>query len=208
MLTFMCYLAMKVARERRSSVLASNAIHHRVDSMTGIVTLLAILGANMFQNAAWLDPVGGLLISIMVFHAGYANSLQAFQELVDRGIDDQTKRSVRKNAQAALAKVDEGHRVEFRDVSGIKSGQNFLVDIEAVVPGDWTVNSLKNVEDAIRLEVGAKVRGARRIRLRFVSTDSKDAGHFDEYISGSVFQDQAKEKSDEASPDEKHQSKS
>lgn len=34
---------MKVARERKTSVLASNTAHYRVDSLTGIVTLFAIL---------------------------------------------------------------------------------------------------------------------------------------------------------------------
>ncbi|KAI0879593.1 cation efflux family-domain-containing protein [Hypoxylon argillaceum] len=87
---------MKVARERKSSVLASNAIHHRIDSLTGIVTLAVILGANFFQHAAWLDPVGGLLISLMVVKAGAENTLDALFELADRGIDDEVKSSIRK----------------------------------------------------------------------------------------------------------------
>ena len=48
--------AMKVARERKSSVLASNAVHHRVDSLTGIVTLFAILGANFFKTPPGSTP--------------------------------------------------------------------------------------------------------------------------------------------------------
>ena len=82
---------MKVARERKSSVLASNAVHHRVDSLTGIVTLAVILGANFMQNAAWLDPVGGLLISLMVIRAGAENTVSSLQELADRGIDTKSK---------------------------------------------------------------------------------------------------------------------
>ena len=80
---------MKVARERKSSVLASNAVHHRVDSLTGIVTLFAILGANFLQNAAWLDPVGGLLISLLVIKAGWGNTISALYELADKGIDEE-----------------------------------------------------------------------------------------------------------------------
>ena len=177
---------MKVARERKSSVLASNAIHHRVDSLTGFVTLAAIMGANALENAAWLDPVGGLLISIMVIHAGCGNIMAAFYELADQSIDDEVKNAVRKHAQKALVDISDHHEVELRDVSGIKSGQNYLVDLEMAVPGSWTVESSKEVEDAVRTLVGAKVRGVRRIRIRFATKEAPVNAKFDEYIPGSV----------------------
>ncbi|KAI0195358.1 cation efflux family protein [Xylaria flabelliformis] len=177
---------MKVARERKSSVLASNAIHHRVDSLTGIVTLAVILGANVFQHAAWLDPVGGLLISLMVVKAGVENTLDALFELADRGIDDEVKSSIRKQTQKAIAELSEGHEIELREVSGIKSGQNYLVDLEVAVPGTWTVEDVREVEDVIRTKVGGKVRGVRRVRVRFVSKQGAVAPKFDEFIPGDV----------------------
>ncbi|GJN66627.1 cation efflux family protein [Purpureocillium lilacinum] len=180
------HATMKVARERKSSVLASNAVHHRVDSLTGIVTLAAILGANVFENAAWLDPVGGLLISIMVVNAGFENTKSALYELADQSIDDEVKGSVRKQAQRALANVSEGHEAELREVSGIKSGQNYLVDLEMAVPGKWTVEDVKELEDGVRTLVGGKVRGVRRVRVRFVSRDGPVNERFDEFIPGSV----------------------
>ncbi|OAQ68022.1 cation efflux family protein [Pochonia chlamydosporia 170] len=178
------HATMKVARERKSSVLASNAIHHRVDSLTGIVTLAAILGANVVENAAWLDPVGGLLISIMVVKAGYDNTKEAMYELADRSLDDEVKTNVRKQAHRALANVSEGHEAELRDISGTKSGQNYLVDVELAVPGAWTVDDVKDLEDAVRMQVGSKVRGVRRLRVRFVSRDKAVNEKFDEFISG------------------------
>ncbi|KAI9167436.1 cation efflux [Paramyrothecium foliicola] len=180
---------MKVARERKSSVLASNAIHHRVDSLTGIVTLAAILGANVLQNAAWLDPVGGLLISIMVIHAGASNSFDALYELTDKTIDGDVKSSVRKQAQKALADVARGHEVDVRDVTGIKSGQNYMVDLELAVPGSWSVNETSSLEEAVRSQIGAKVRGVRRIRMRFVPVDAPIHDRFDEFIPGSTDSD-------------------
>ncbi|KAL7900815.1 cation efflux family domain-containing protein [Trichoderma sp. SZMC 28014] len=177
---------MKVARERKSSVLASNAVHHRIDSLTGIVTLFAIIGANVIENAAWLDPVGGLLISIMVLQAGLGNSKAAFLELIDQSLDDEVKSSVRKHAQRAIANVSEGHQAELRDITGTKSGPNYLVDLEMAVPGAWTVNDVKDLEDAVRTLVGGKVRGVKRIRVRFVSRDGDVNRKFDEFIPGSA----------------------
>ncbi|KAM3480746.1 hypothetical protein MY5147_001035 [Beauveria neobassiana] len=173
---------MKVARERKSSVLASNAIHHRVDSLTGIVTMAAIVGANAIDNAAWLDPVGGLLISIMVIHAGFDNTKSALYELIDQTIDADVKGAIRKQAQSALVHVSDGHEAELRDVSGVKSGQNYLVDLEMAVPAAWNMSDLADVENAVRTEVGARVRGVRRVRIRFVSKDAPVNEKFDEFV--------------------------
>ena len=126
---------MKVAKERKSSVLASNAVHHRIDSLTGIVTLAVILGANFLENAAWLDPVGGLLVSLMVVKAGAENTFAALFELADKGIDDEVKTSVRKHLRRTFSDIPDGHQIELRDVSGIKSGQNYLVDLEVAHHG-------------------------------------------------------------------------
>ncbi|KAI0194172.1 cation efflux family-domain-containing protein [Astrocystis sublimbata] len=177
---------MKVATERKSSVLASNAVHHRVDSLTGIVTLAVIVGANVITNAAWLDPVGGLVISSLVVRAGWANTLEGLAELADRGIDDEVKASVQKQAQTAMAEVSQGHEAELREVFGLKSGQNYLVDLEVAVPGTWTVDDLQRIEDAIRIKVGGKVRGVRKVRVRFVSKERPVASKFDEFIAGDV----------------------
>ncbi|CAK7215698.1 mitochondrial metal transporter [Sporothrix curviconia] len=181
---------MKVALERKSSVLASNAVHHRVDSMTGIVTLFAILGANFIHDASWLDPVGGLFISLLVIRAGWENTASALYELADRSIDDDIKRSVRKSVAKALSNdvlLADGqqHLAELREVSGVKSGQNYLVDLELAVPGDWTVENVRVVEDAVRTQVGNSVRGVRRVHVRFVKLD-ESVEKFDEFISGDV----------------------
>ncbi|KAK7970263.1 hypothetical protein PG996_001303 [Apiospora saccharicola] len=180
------HATMKVARERKSSVLASNAVHHRVDSLTGIVTLAVILGANLVENAAWLDPVGGLLISLMVIKAGAENTVSSVMELADRSIDGEIKASVGKQARTALADVPEGHVVELREVTGTKSGQNYLVDLEIAVPNDWTVEHVRDVEEKVRTRVGGKVRGVRKVRVRFVPKGTLALPRFDEFIPGDV----------------------
>ncbi|PHH62922.1 hypothetical protein CDD81_6555 [Ophiocordyceps australis] len=193
---------MKVARERKSSVLASNAIHHRIDSLTGIVTLAAILGANVLENAAWLDPVGGLLISIMVVNAGLGNTRAALCELADQSIDKEIKAAIRKQSHRALANVALGHEAEVRQISGIKSGQNYLIDVEVAVPGSWKIDAVRGLEDAVRTQVGGKVRGVRRVRVRFVSSEAAAQPRFDEFIPGSVLVESDPES--DGNDDDKH----
>jgi divalent metal cation (Fe/Co/Zn/Cd) transporter len=173
------HVAMKVAKERKSSVLASNAIHHRVDSLTGIVTLFAILGANFLHEAAWLDPVGGFLISL-------GNTVSALYELADKGIDSEVKTSVTRAAKKSFLGLKEGSQVELREVEGVKSGQNYLVDLQLAVPRTWTVEDVREVEEGVREMVGSKVRGVRRVKVRFVPKDDTQTSLFDEFIPGDV----------------------
>ena len=175
-------LAMKIAKERKSSVLASNAVHHRVDSLTSIVALVAISGSHLLQGATWLDPVGGLLVSLMVIQAGFGNTKQAVHELCDAAVDEEVKTNVKRAATKALTSEE----VEVRDVQGIKAGQNYLMDIELAVPAEWSLVQMQEVEDSVRLRVGNKVRGARRIRIRFTPKDKATNDFLDEFIGADI----------------------
>ncbi len=183
---------MKIAKERKSSVLASNAVHHRIDSLTSIVALVAIVGSHVLDNVSWLDPVGGLVVSMMVIRAGWGNTGSALLELADVGVAEDIKASVRKTAAKAL---DEnafgsvrvmGNQVEVRDVQGVKAGQNYLMSVELAVPGQWTVQETRLVEDAVRERVGSKVRGVRRVRVRFVAKSDETPDFADEFIGTDV----------------------
>ncbi|KAF8475651.1 cation efflux protein [Kalaharituber pfeilii] len=166
---------MKIAVERKSPVLASNAVHHRIDSLTSIVALLAIGGSHFLRNASWLDPVGGLIVSIMVVNAGYGNTRAALLELADVGLDQEVKDSVK----SVLGKAGvEG----VLDVGGVKSGQNYLVEVTMEVDPGMTVSDTVKYEERIREILGGgegrkKVRGIRRVKVRFVEKGGKGAGN-------------------------------
>ena len=186
--------AMKVAVERKSSVLASNAVHHRVDSLTSIVALLAIGGSHIFNGATWLDPVGGLIVSLMVIRAGFGNTVSAVYELVDTNIDDEIKQSVRKAATKVLSETTFrttdtsflGSDVEVRDIQGTKAGQNYLIDVELAVPGEWSVNQARQVEEAVRTRIGSRVRGARKVRVKFIAKELQQPDFTEEFIGTDI----------------------
>ena len=188
----MVCLAMRIAKEKKSSVLASNAVHHRIDSLTSIVALTAILGSNVFDNVSWLDPIGGLLVSIMVIKAGWGNTGRALLELADVGIDNEVQQSVKKAASKALMDQSsgsgsvQGKDIEVRDVQGIKAGQSYLIDVELGVPEALTVGETRPIEDAVRERIGAKVRGIRRVKVNSVARSDKAHDFADEFIAADV----------------------
>lgn len=164
---------MKIAKERRSNVLESNAYHHRVDSLTAIVALVTICASHFFTNAQWLDPIGGLLISGMIVQAGWGNTKSALLELADVSFDKEVQESVSKAAKQAIQAWSGD--VSITGVQGVKSGQNFLVDIEVAAPAQWTLLEQSNVEAALRKQVIGAVRGVHRVSVRF-SAKSEQQG--------------------------------
>ncbi|KAK5132998.1 hypothetical protein LTR08_008285 [Meristemomyces frigidus] len=175
----------KVAKEKRSSVLASNAYHHRVDSLTAFVALLTILASHFLTNAQWLDPVGGLVISGMIVQAGWGNTKAALLELADVGMDEEVRQSVGKVAQTALQEYASGE-LELRGVQGIKSGQNFLVEIEIAAPSSWSVGQSKEAEAVVRQQVSAKIKGVKRVNVRVTTKNNEHAAFEDEFVTGNL----------------------
>lgn len=170
---------MKVAQEKRSGVLASNAYHHRVDSLTAFVALLTITASHFLSNAQWLDPVGGLLISGMIVQAGWGNSKAALLELSDVALDNTVKQNVE---AAAKSFVDGKADVQIRGVQGTKSGQNYLVDIEVGVPPHWTLAEQQKLELPLRRKVAETVRGVHRVAVRFVAKPEDEIPFLDQFV--------------------------
>ena len=185
-------IAMAVAKERKSSVLASNAIHHRVDCFTSLIALVAIGGAHVLSNAAWLDPVGSLLVSVMIIRAGFQNTRSAINELMDMGLDDEIKGLVRKAATSALADcplqdlptmVLDTMQIEVREVQGTKAGQNYFVEVVLAVPGSCSTFQTRQVEHSVRQRIGADVRRVRKVRVKFVPKEEQAQSTFmDDFV--------------------------
>ncbi|KAK5701496.1 mitochondrial metal transporter [Elasticomyces elasticus] len=173
----------KIARDKRSSVLASNAYHHRVDSLTAFVALLTIVASNFITNAQWLDPVGGLAISGMIVQAGWFNTKSALLELADVAMDEDIKQSVQTSAKAALEEQF-GQDAELRGVQGIKSGQNFLVELEVAVAESLSIGRAQEIEEQVRQRIASKVRGVKRVVVRFTDSSRSEEAFMDEFVAG------------------------
>jgi divalent metal cation (Fe/Co/Zn/Cd) transporter len=61
---------MKVARKNNSAILAANASHHRMDSLTTMLAIIATVGAHMFPSFPFVDPVCGMLVAVFVVKCG------------------------------------------------------------------------------------------------------------------------------------------
>lgn len=74
--------AMKIAIKENSAVLRSNAIHHRIDCLSSVVALVTIIAVYAFPTAGWIDPVGAIIISVMVVQAGVESTMGALEQFL------------------------------------------------------------------------------------------------------------------------------
>jgi divalent metal cation (Fe/Co/Zn/Cd) transporter len=154
---------------------------------------VAIGGSHLFTGTTWLDPVGGLLVSLMVVKAGWGNTGSALLELADVGVDAETRKSVRDAATKGISHNNlakgssDENGAHIRDVQGVKAGQNYLMDVELVVPAAWTMQEARQVEDSVRKSVGSAVRGVRRVRIRFVPQANNVPDFSDEFIGADAY---------------------
>lgn len=198
---------MRVAKERKSSVLESNAVHHRVDSLTAIAALVSIAASNVLPSFRGMDALGSLLITYLVVRTGWTNTRTSLYELADASMEEDIKERVLEEADRALddmmwVKSHPNAPVEVRRCQGVKAGQSYSVEIEVACPANWTVEKTRMIEDEIRQRVGSKVRGVRRVRVRFVAAKEETGmGFMDEFISPSVSQRSSPEPESEEESD-------
>jgi divalent metal cation (Fe/Co/Zn/Cd) transporter len=141
----------------------------------------------------------------MVIRAGYGNTWTSLVELADASFDPEIKSKVNRAAAKVLQEQFPGQNLQVRNVQGIKAGQNYLVDVEVTVPGDWSVGKTKLIEEAVRARIGQKVRGARRVRVRFLPEDSSDQDFMGEFVSPSVSARSSPEPEEEEKHNHNHQ---
>jgi divalent metal cation (Fe/Co/Zn/Cd) transporter len=166
---------MKVAKAKNSAVLASNAVHHRVDSLTALAALVSIAASNMFPSLVALDAIAAMVISGMVIRAGTTNVWTSFTELADQAISsDAQKSKVQKAVEEAADSISADTKLEISAVRGLKSGQNYLWEVKLIAPDTATVLQLGEWEAEIRRVVAAKVRGTRIVKVRWVAEGAVD----------------------------------
>lgn len=84
---------LRVAKNVRSTMLAANAWHARSDAASSLVVAIAIVANVMGLPIA--DPLAALVVGLMVFRMGWRFSVDAFKDLMDQAVDDETEAKIK-----------------------------------------------------------------------------------------------------------------
>lgn len=122
---------LKVARRVRSTMLVANAWHARSDAASSLVVAIGI-GANL-AGLPLADPLAALLVGLMILRMGLKFSWQAFNDLVDRAVDDKTLAEIRQLLLATPG-VQGIHDLRTR-----KMGDMVWVEVDLEMDGSLTI---------------------------------------------------------------------
>ncbi|CAE7097862.1 unnamed protein product [Rhizoctonia solani] len=135
-----------VADEMKSPVLLANAYHHRSDAYSSLVTLLAIVGTWALPTLP-LDPLGGMLVSLLILQQGVSLCYSAFGDFTDAGVSPSTRKEL---SQLLDPLVQPSSLLGVRNVRAVRSGSLMFVDLTADVPAAMTVLDAHEVEKRVR----------------------------------------------------------
>ena len=144
------YRAIRLFRSyatRRSSALRANLLHFTLDVISALVVLLSLL-LDQLTHKLWIDPVGALLIALIILAAAIRLAKQSIDVLMDRapaGLESRLQEAIRR-----VPGVSEVPRVRAR-----QSGSQRFVDATIVVPADITLEESHRIATSVELAADA-----------------------------------------------------
>lgn len=129
------------ARKVKSIAMEADAWHHRSDAISSVGTLIGIAGARM--GFKFLDPVAGVIVSLVLIKVGVEFYLKATGQLVDQSADDEVIEQI-KEVAASIEGVK-----EINDLKTRKFGNKIYVDIEIQVDKRMTVEEGHHIANLV-----------------------------------------------------------
>ncbi|KAF9033253.1 cation efflux protein [Hymenopellis radicata] len=164
-------LTKKVADEERSSVLLANAYHHRSDAYSSVVALCAILGTWWFPSLP-LDPIGGLLVSIVILRQGVTFLMGSWADLTDASVSPKTRHSLKRTLDRVVDPSATAPVLAIRNLRARHAGSLIYVDLVADVPSTLTVTETASVEDKICSTLMEARKEVAEVRVKFHPVDA------------------------------------
>lgn len=148
---------MGIAKEIRSLAMEADAWHHRSDALSSIGTFIGILGARL--GLPILDPLAGIVVSILVIKVGLDIYMESIKGLVDESADEETIKDI----ERIVMEND-----EVKNISELKTrvfANQIYVDIDIEVDGCQTVFEGHDIAREIHDLIEEKVEDVKHVMV-------------------------------------------
>ncbi|SNR97294.1 cation diffusion facilitator family transporter [Anaerovirgula multivorans] len=146
---FQYQITYKTGKEMNSGALIADAWHHRSDALSSVAAFIGIGGAKMGYYI--LDPIAGVIVSLIVIKVGFEIFKECFQQLIDVSIHLEELEKL-KDLILKQRKI-----YEINDIRTRRHGSKVFVDVRVSVDPDMDIYDghtvTEEVEDIIRTEV-------------------------------------------------------
>lgn len=156
-------LTLRKAKKIGSVAMEADAWHHRSDALSSIGAFVGILGARL--GLPVLDPVTGLLVSILVLKVAIDLYRKSVSGLVDSSTDAETVARIRQ----LLADID-----GIEEVSGLKTrvfGASAYADVTIKVDGAMTVEEGHDIATLAHNKIEANLPKIKHIMVHIEPMD-------------------------------------
>lgn len=146
---FLYRYTIKAARKIHSTLLESNALHHRSDALSSIVVVVGI--SSQLAGIAHMDAVAAIIVGLMIIAMGFGLSRRSLNELIDSSLQRELVESIESIIKHNGA-VKAIHSLRTRSMGGLG-----YVDAELRVNPRLTVSEAHHIayslEDQIKTEI-------------------------------------------------------
>ncbi len=133
------------AKKTDSASLMADAWHHRSDALSSVGSLIGIGGALL--GFPIMDPIAGVVISLVIVKVAYDIARQAFDQLLDRACEPALQTQMRGVVlgQQGVIRID--------SLATRKFGAKVYVDVSIAVNGDLSVLKGHDIAQAVHEQI-------------------------------------------------------
>lgn len=140
---------LKVGRQIDSQALVADAMHSYTDVFSSLVVVVAVAGSML--DMPWLDSVGVLVISLMIFRLGFGIAKTAALTLMDAWLDEDSIAGIRQ----AVGGINGVNIVE--DIRLRRSGLVVFGEISVEIEGEADLKRVEMLSEEIKGVVKKKI---------------------------------------------------
>lgn len=139
---------LSVAHQTGSDALEADALHLRTDVWTSLGVLTG-LAAIQITGLTWLDPAIAVVVSVIIFKAGYEMTLKNLWELTDISLPPEE--------EALIQEIITSHPevISFHKLRTRRSGSYRQIDMHIVLENDMHLDKAHDICDEIEAQIKA-----------------------------------------------------
>ncbi|KDR94249.1 cation diffusion facilitator family transporter [Peptoclostridium litorale DSM 5388] len=142
-------ITVKVGRDINSKALIADAWHHRSDALSSVGTLIGVGGAIM--GYGFLDPLAGIIVSLLVLKVGFEILKTSANELMDTSVDKETEYAIREISIGVYG---------VKNISSLRTrihGSMAYVDIAICVDPNMSVYDAHDIAEDVQNKVRTQI---------------------------------------------------
>ena len=140
----------RVGRKLGSGLLRANAWHSRTDALSSLIVIAGVLGVML--GFPWADAIGAVGVAVIIFYAAFKIGREAFDELIDTGLDPKTLTLMRETILSVSGVIDV-HEIRTR-----RMGSQLLADMHIHVNPLISVSEGHHIGDRVMQVLGERFK--------------------------------------------------